>query len=83
MQHLEQLKRAMNLQIEGKLAEAEAIYQEILAVSPDDPDATHLLGLIRSEQDINDEAISLIEKAIALRPEAAPFHHNKIGRAHV
>jgi len=79
MQHLENLKRAMNLQIEGKLKEAEVIYQEILAESPEDPDATHLLGLIRSEQDNNEEAISLIEKAISLRPEAAPFHHNIAG----
>ncbi len=76
---LAQLKRAMELQIAGKLAEAEAIYLALHAETPDDPDTNHLLGLVRSEQDRNGEAVAFIEKAIALRPEAAPFHHNIAG----
>ncbi len=76
---LDRLKRAMALQIEGKFAEAEGIYTEILASEPDSADANHLLGLVRSEQDRNEEAVALIEKAIGVNGSAAPFHHNIAG----
>jgi tetratricopeptide (TPR) repeat protein len=76
---LARLNEAMQLQIGGKLAEAEAIYRDVLENDPENPDANHLLGLIRSEEDNNDEAVALIEKAIGLHPNAAPFHHNIAG----
>ena len=50
-----------------------------MASEPDNADANHLLGLIRSEQDANEEAIALIEKAIGINGRAAPFHHNIAG----
>jgi len=76
---LGKLKEAMSLQLKGQFADAEVIYQQVLASEPDNADANHLLGLIRSEQDANDEAIALIEKAIGLNGRAAPFHHNIAG----
>ncbi|MBD3646685.1 MAG: sulfotransferase [Pseudomonadales bacterium] len=76
---LEKLNDAMSKQIEGDLAYAEEIYLDILRTEPDHPDAVHLLGLIRGEQDRNDEAVALIEKAIDINPDAAPFHHNIAG----
>lgn len=76
---LKRLNEAMEMQIAGKLADAEGIYEDILAAEPDHPDAVHLLGLIRSEQGEYDEAVARIEKAISLRPDAAPFHHNIAG----
>lgn len=69
----------MKLQIDGKLDQAEKIYRDILGSEPDNPDANHLLGLILGERDDNDGATALIEKAIGLRPQAAPFHHNIAG----
>ncbi|MDZ7685129.1 MAG: sulfotransferase [Gammaproteobacteria bacterium] len=38
-----------------------------------------MLGLILGERDDDEAATSLIEKAISLRPNAAPFHHNIAG----
>lgn len=76
---LTRLKQAVQWQLNGKLTEAEQIYQSILRTEPDQPDANHLLGLIRSEQDLDDEAVTLIEKAISLHDSAAPFHHNIAG----
>lgn len=75
----ERLNRAMELQIDGKLDDAEVIYREVLGVEPDNPDANHLLGLVLGERDDNEGATALIEKAIGLRPQAAPFHHNIAG----
>lgn len=69
----------MNCQMDGKLAEAEAIYQGILADNPDQPDAVHLLGLIRSEQEKDVEAVELMERALELYPQAPHFHHNIAG----
>lgn len=69
----------MEQQIAGELEPAEKVYLEILEEEPENPDANHLLGLIRSEQDRSEEAITLIEKAIGINDEAAPFHHNIAG----
>ena len=74
-----QLNDAVKLQIEGNLSAAESIYRKVLSEDPDNPDANHLLGLIHSERDEADIAIKLIEKAIKLRPTAAPYHHNIAG----
>ncbi len=76
---LDKLNRAMQLQIQGQLKAAEAVYLEVLRSEPDNADGNHLLGLIRSEQDRDDEALALIEKAIRINPKAAPFHHNIAG----
>ena len=79
MSTLEKLNEAMRLQIQGKFQSAESIYMGILESEPDNPDGNHLLGLIRGEQDNNHEAVRLIEKAIKLNQNAAPFHHNIAG----
>lgn len=76
---LKQLNDAMALQIDGRLDEAEAIYNEILQVDPDNTDATHLLGLVCGDRDDNTRAVALIEKAIRINPNAAAFHHNIAG----
>lgn len=73
------LHEAMAFQLRGDITRAEAIYTEVLATEPNHPDATHLLGVVRAEQDKVDEAIRLIEKAIAMNPAAAAFHHNIAG----
>ena len=60
----------------GRLAEAEALYRQILTVQPDYPDALHMLGILASQLDRNDLAVELILKAIALAPFAATFYSN-------
>jgi tetratricopeptide (TPR) repeat protein len=51
----------------GRLAEAEAIYRQVLAVNPNHPDALHLLGTLRISTGQADGA-SLLRQAIALKP---------------
>ena len=66
----------MTLQRRGNFVDAGVIYRTILANEPDNPDALHLFGLVLGEQDRHAEAVSHIERALELRPDAAPFHHN-------
>ena len=60
----------------GRLAEAEALYRQILAVQPQHADALHLLGVIAHQVGRNDVAVDLIQQAIALTPTAPAFHSN-------
>lgn len=66
-------------QLAGRLDAAEQTYQRILESEPSQPDAIHLLGLVRMEQERDEEAVQLMEKALSLYPKASHFHHNIAG----
>ena len=70
------LARVLTLLREGKLPAAEAACREILARTPFNPPATHLLGLVR--KDLGDLAGSeqLMRRSIELDPRNADFHAN-------
>lgn len=65
------LKEAIDLHRQGRLDEAERGYREHLETQPDDPDALHLLGLLRQQRGAADEAEDLLTRAHALAPEKA------------
>jgi tetratricopeptide (TPR) repeat protein len=75
----ESLETGMQHQLAAQYSQAESIYLEILKAEPDQPDANHLLGLVRMEQERDEEAVGLMEKALELYPTAAHFHHNIAG----
>ena len=60
----------------GRLAQAEQIYRQILAVDPSQADAWHLLGLIAQHMGQDEVAVVHIQRAIALNGSAAVFHNN-------
>ena len=60
----------------GRLAEAEVIYRQILALAPHHAGALHLLGVIAHQMGRNDVAMDLIRQAIALAPGVSDFHSN-------
>ncbi|MDJ0891764.1 MAG: tetratricopeptide repeat protein [Gammaproteobacteria bacterium] len=60
----------------GRLAEAAALYRQILAAAPDHPDANHLLGVIAAQRHRNAEAVTLFTRAIAARPGNHLYHDN-------
>ena len=74
------IQQALELAIQhhqsGRLAEAEAIYRQILAAEPRHADALHLLGVIAHQVGRDEVAVDLIRQAIALAPGAANFHSN-------
>jgi len=58
------------------LAEAEALYRQILVIDPRHADALHLLGLLAHRAGRSDVAVELIRQAIALKPNSAETHSN-------
>jgi predicted O-linked N-acetylglucosamine transferase (SPINDLY family) len=66
----------MQLHQQGRLAEAEGIYRQVLSIQPDHPDALHLLGILASQQGRRDEAVELIGRAVALKPLVSGYHGN-------
>jgi protein O-GlcNAc transferase len=72
----ERLKSALELHQAGKLSEAEAVYRELLAENPNNPEALHLLGAMRCQTGQAREAVELIGRAIAISPRAAEYHGN-------
>jgi predicted O-linked N-acetylglucosamine transferase (SPINDLY family) len=60
--------RAVALQNRGQLDEAARVYRRILAHSPQDFDAMHLLGVVALQQGRHEDARRLILEALALDP---------------
>src|SRR5438067_6902877 len=72
----DELSSAIELHRAGRLREAAAVYERLLAERPDEPEALHLLGVLRHQQGDHAKAIELIGRAVVLRPNAAALHAN-------
>jgi tetratricopeptide (TPR) repeat protein len=70
------LETALGHHQAGRLAEAEAIYRQILAVHSDHADSLHLLGMIEHQRGHHEIAVSLIRAAIAVNQTEAAYHSN-------
>jgi tetratricopeptide (TPR) repeat protein len=60
----------------GELAEAEAHYQEILAIDPNHVESLHLLGVVAHQNGRHEQAVGFIGRAIALKDRVPAYHHN-------
>lgn len=60
----------------GRLAEAEQVYRQVLAIKPNQPTAWHLLGVIAHQVGRNGIAVEYIERAIQSNENVAEFHNN-------
>jgi len=60
----------------GRLDEARSVYEQVLSVDPQRPDALHYLGLLASQVGDFGPALQLMEQALALRPDLPQFHAN-------
>jgi len=67
----ERIAEAKQLQQRGRLDEAEAIYRQLLARSPREPEALHFFGVLRSQQGRHREALNFIAQSLALAPGVA------------
>ena len=70
-------QRARALHGEGKFSRAQALYQEILAVQPDQLDALMLSGVLAGQTRDFQWAIRLFDKAIAIDPKNPATHCNR------
>ena len=68
------LRRGLALHKADRLADAELVYEEVLAISPKNFDARRLLGLIRYQQGAYQDAIRQIDSALEINPESASAH---------
>ncbi|WP_448206556.1 tetratricopeptide repeat protein [Azospirillum sp. sgz302134] len=72
----EALALALDLHTAGRLEEAEELYVRILDAVPEEPNALHLHGLLCAQGQRLDEAVALIGKAVAVRPDVAEYRAN-------
>jgi predicted O-linked N-acetylglucosamine transferase (SPINDLY family) len=70
------LTKGVALQQDGKLAAAQSLYQQVLQVSPEQPDALHLLGLIEMASGNYSAAIASIQRALRSSPASSVFLGN-------
>jgi protein O-GlcNAc transferase len=70
------LNQGAALYRQGKLAEAERCYGEVLQRQPDHFDALHLLGVIAIQSRRTEMGVELIKRAIRLNPKVAEAHNN-------
>jgi tetratricopeptide (TPR) repeat protein len=72
----EALEQARRLVAAGQLAQADAIYRQLLAVVPDAAELWHEAGLLQMQAGRPDAAIEFLQKAASIDPHTAAFHSN-------
>ena len=75
MSHQQTMELALRLAQAGRLVEAERLYQQILARTPD-ATAHNNLGQLLNLLGRHEQAITELRRAIALRPDLAEPHNN-------
>ncbi len=70
------IREALERHQAGRLAEAEQLYRDALAIDPGNADCLHLLGMIAFQSGNHREAVALIRCAIAHHQTAASYHSN-------
>lgn len=75
------LEIAARLHEDGRLDEAEAVYQKALMGEPNNADALHGLGVLMVQWGQPEQAIPFLNKAIASRPDFA-LAHSHLGCAY-
>ena len=69
------LEDLIQLHQSGRLDEAENGYRELLAENPENPEALHLLGILRAQRGDLPEAYGLVQRASELAPDNAACQH--------
>lgn len=77
----EALQIAARLHEDGRLDEAEAVYQKALMGEPDNAEALHGLGVLMVQWGQPEQAIPLLSKSLASRPDY-PLAYNHLGCAY-
>ncbi len=70
------LKTAVARHQAGDGAAAAALYEKVLEIDPDQPDALHLLGVLACQDDDPGRGAELIERAVRLSPDQALYNSN-------
>ncbi len=73
---LRTVQQALQFHQQGRLSEAEGLYQTVLRQWPDNFDALHYLGVLRVQQGNAEAAVELIARALEQNPRSADAHSN-------
>jgi tetratricopeptide (TPR) repeat protein len=76
MTNSQQLDLASRHHQSGRLAEAEAVYRQILAVEPQNARALQLMGVVLHQRGNSAAGSELIRRAIQIDPSSPDFHSN-------
>lgn len=71
------LKSAVSDHQAGRLDAAEKAYRSVLALDSENPQALHLFGVLQHQRGRNEQALDLIDRAIALSRKSWMFHCNR------
>ena len=71
------LARALELHRQGQLGPAEALYREVLAAAPGQPEAGLNLAIVLQQQGRLAEALECYDRAVTLQPKSAEAHYNR------
>jgi tetratricopeptide (TPR) repeat protein len=69
------MSQAMQWHRQGHIAEAEAVYRQVLQFSPNHPDALHLLGLAAHQTGRQQQALELLQRAVRAAPNAGAWNN--------
>ena len=72
----ETLETALSHHKAGRIAEAEALYTQILDGDPENPEALHLMGVAAQQQDRPESAIDYMGRAIDADSSVGKYHGN-------
>jgi len=72
----EKLKLAVQNHQAGRLADAEALYRQVLAEEPGNIEAVTNLGMTLSQRGARDQAVVAFAQAVSLRPDLGEAHSN-------
>jgi tetratricopeptide (TPR) repeat protein len=70
----EKIAQAQQLEVQGDVAGAAALYDEVLATDPENVDALTYKGWLLVRAELYDDGYALLDEAIAVAPDAAPAH---------
>ena len=75
-----ELAQGYALQRQGRLAEAAAVFRQVIVREPRNADALHLLGVTLGQMGQPQEAVKLLVAAVEVRP-SNPYMHCNLGNA--
>ena len=70
------LAQAIGLHRAGRLAQAEWLYQEVLKLHPEQPQALQMLGVVLFQAGRMEQGVALLRKVVAIDPGQAAAHNN-------
>jgi tetratricopeptide (TPR) repeat protein/SAM-dependent methyltransferase len=72
----EMMQRAVELHRDGRIDQAMAAYEAVLAREPRHADALQFMGVAKMQRGRSDEAIGLLKQAVGIDPKNSQAHYN-------